>query len=171
MFSPETLWYCFHPDYGWQEPYLPNLSEFFHLYLLESEAQLLDHKLHLRLPGFQAQHLHWSALQTWATCCKECKVLWSLKTTFRYFNLKKVCVCVCVCVCFCTRVHTCEFIFGNYLFWTVSCVYNIYIFTYLLSCVWLGDLLDCSLPVSSVHGISQARILEWVAISFSRGSS
>ena len=31
--------------------------------------------------------------------------------------------------------------------------------------------LDCSPPGSSVHGISQARILEWVAISFSRGSS
>ena len=30
---------------------------------------------------------------------------------------------------------------------------------------------DCSLPGSSVHGILQARILEWVAISFSRGSS
>ena len=33
------------------------------------------------------------------------------------------------------------------------------------------DPMDCSLPGSSVHGISQARILEWVAISFSRGSS
>ena len=31
--------------------------------------------------------------------------------------------------------------------------------------------MDCSLPGSSVHGISQARRLEWVAISFSRGSS
>ena len=31
--------------------------------------------------------------------------------------------------------------------------------------------MDCSLPSSSVHGISQARMLEWVAISFSRGSS
>ena len=30
--------------------------------------------------------------------------------------------------------------------------------------------MDCSPPGSSVHGISQARILEWVAISFSRGS-
>ena len=30
---------------------------------------------------------------------------------------------------------------------------------------------DCSPPSSSVHGISEARILEWVAISFSRGSS
>ena len=31
--------------------------------------------------------------------------------------------------------------------------------------------MDCSPPASSVQGISQARILEWVAISFSRGSS
>ena len=34
----------------------------------------------------------------------------------------------------------------------------------------LCDPVDCSLPSSSVHGILQARILEWVAISFSRGS-
>ena len=33
------------------------------------------------------------------------------------------------------------------------------------------DRMDCSLPSSFVHGISQARILEWVAISFSTGSS
>ena len=33
------------------------------------------------------------------------------------------------------------------------------------------DPMDCSLPGSSIHGIFQARILEWVAISFSRGSS
>ena len=35
----------------------------------------------------------------------------------------------------------------------------------------LWDPVDCSLPGSSVHGILQARILEWVAIPFSRGSS
>ena len=35
----------------------------------------------------------------------------------------------------------------------------------------LCDPMDCSLPGSFVHGIFQARILEWVAISFSRGSS
>ena len=34
----------------------------------------------------------------------------------------------------------------------------------------LHDPMDCSSPGSSVHGIFQARILEWVAISFSRGS-
>ena len=35
----------------------------------------------------------------------------------------------------------------------------------------LCDLIDCSLPGSSVHGIPQARTLEWVAISHSRVSS
>ena len=37
-------------------------------------------------------------------------------------------------------------------------------------CQALCDPMDCSLPGSSVHGISQARIQEWVAISSSRGS-
>ena len=40
-----------------------------------------------------------------------------------------------------------------------------------LSCVWLCNPKNCSLPGSSAHGISQARILEWVAISFFGGSS
>ena len=39
------------------------------------------------------------------------------------------------------------------------------------SSLTLCDPMDCSPPGSSVHGILQARILEWVAISFSRGSS
>ena len=45
------------------------------------------------------------------------------------------------------------------------CVY------YSLSHVRLCDPIDCSPPDSSFHGILQARILEWVAIPFSRGSS
>ena len=55
---------------------------------------------------------------------------------------QSVCVCVCVCVRACTQ-----------------------------SCPTLCNSMDCSPPGSSVHGILQARILEWVAISFSRGSS
>ena len=39
------------------------------------------------------------------------------------------------------------------------------------SCLTLCDPMDCSPPGSSVHGILQARILEWVAIPFSRESS
>ena len=54
-------------------------------------------------------------------------------------------VCVCVCVCLCVLVAQ--------------------------SCLTLCDPVDCSPPGSSVQGILQARILEWVAISFSRGSS
>ena len=47
-------------------------------------------------------------------------------------------------------------------------------FTYELAaqlCLTLCNPMDYSLPGSSVYGISQARILEWVAIPFSRGSS
>ena len=39
------------------------------------------------------------------------------------------------------------------------------------SCLTLCGPVDCSLPGFSIHGILQARILEWVTISFSRGSS
>ena len=55
--------------------------------------------------------------------------------------LLSICVCVCVCAWFTSRV---------WIFVT---------------------LLDCSPPGSSVHGIFQARILKWVVISFSSGSS
>ena len=38
------------------------------------------------------------------------------------------------------------------------------------SCPTLSDPMDCSPPGSSVHGIFQARVLEWVAIAFSNGT-
>ena len=53
----------------------------------------------------------------------------------------KSCVCVCVCACSVTQL-----------------------------CTTLCDSIDCSPPVSSVHRISQAKILECVAISYSRKS-
>ena len=60
--------------------------------------------------------------------------------------------------------------FTNHIFplqLALWCVYG-----QLLSCVqFFATLMDCSSPGSSVHGIFQVRILEWVAISFSRGSS
>ena len=48
---------------------------------------------------------------------------------------------------------------------------NINVMLVTQSCPTLCHLMDCSPPDSSVHGILQARILEWVAIPFSRGSS
>ena len=46
-----------------------------------------------------------------------------------------------------------------------------YAYVYMLSCVRLCDPMDCSPPGSSVHGILQGGILQWVAIPFSRRSS
>ena len=39
------------------------------------------------------------------------------------------------------------------------------------SCLTLSDPMDCSLAGSSVHGIFQARVLEWGAIAFSEGEN
>ena len=62
--------------------------------------------------------------------------------TTSWFHLFQHGVCVCVCVC--VRAQP---------------------------CLTLCDPMDCSPPGSSVHGISQARILEWVAISNSATAS
>ena len=65
-----------------------------------------------------------------------------------------------------------------YTLYEVICVtysmmnYPLLVAVWSLSCVQLFcNLMDCSPPGSSVRGIFQAGILEWVAISFSRGSS
>ena len=50
-----------------------------------------------------------------------------------------------------------------YVFFLTTCMHA-------ESCLTLCDPMDCSPPGSSVHGILQARILEWAAISSSRGS-
>ena len=42
---------------------------------------------------------------------------------------------------------------------------------WVLQCLTLCNFMECSVPGSSIHGISQARILEWVATAFSKGSS
>ena len=79
--------------------------------------------------------------------------------------------------------------FWNGLMWklgTFKCFYSLLLFSKYLyiniwydlfwvspcaqSCPTLCDLTDCSPPGSSVHWISKARILEWVAVSCSRGS-
>ena len=61
--------------------------------------------------------------------------------------VKTNCVCVCVCVCVCMHVHARGHVQPT-----------------------LCNPMDCSPPGSSIHGIFQAKILGWVAISFSRGS-
>ena len=75
-----------------------------------------------------------------------------------------------------------SFIFTFFKKWILECIQSYNFSAYfsetkhcccrLVAESWLTlcDLMACSLPSSSVHGISQARILECVAISFSRGS-
>ena len=61
----------------------------------------------------------------------------------------------------------------NILIKFVAYLYNVYNLSVLVaqSCPTLCNPMDCSQPASSVHEILQARILKWVAIPFSRGSS
>ena len=51
------------------------------------------------------------------------------------------------------------------------CRMKVRVLVALFATVWLCNLMDCSLPDSSPHGILQARILNWVTIPFPRGSS
>ena len=90
----------------------------------------------------------WFSQQEWASRPKRQKIL----KTLRQQSLKearlplisgRMCECVCVCV------------------WT--CAHSV-----APPCQTLCDHMDFSSPGSSVHGISQARILVWVAISSSR---
>ena len=63
---------------------------------------------------------------------------------------------MCVCVCLCARAHV----------WAHVHAHIIAQF-----CLTLCNAMDGGPPGSSVHGNFQARILEWVAYPFSRGSS
>ena len=57
-------------------------------------------------------------------------------------------------------------------YWISSAIYYLlWVSEVTQLCPTLCDPMDCSLPGSSVHGILQARVVEWVAISFFRGSS
>ena len=55
--------------------------------------------------------------------------------------------------------------------WPTEMITSMRVCSIAQSCPTVCNPMDYSLPGSSVHGIFQARILEWVAISFSRGSS
>ena len=67
----------------------------------------------------------------------------------KYFRSQQILLCVCVC----TRMYVC------------ARMLNHSVISYFVTPM------DCSPPGSSVHGIFQVRILEWVAMAFSRGFS
>ena len=76
-------------------------------------------------------------------------------------------------------VHVYGIVYFFFLFWATTSyfpkLYHEWVSEWVSevaqSCLTLCDPIDCGPPGSSVHGILQARILEWVAISFSRKSS
>ena len=120
----------------------------------------------LQATGSQRVGHNWSELSTptlvqWSyfhlVCCKH-TVNISIKNTAKYCAHKR---------CF---VNTCSLLYqldfnSVYLSSWYMCVCLV-----AQSCLTLCDPLDCSPPDPSVHGIFQTRILEWVAISFSKGS-
>ena len=73
-----------------------------------------------------------------------------LLPNFPVYLLHPHCVCVCVCVSVCESVSVCVFVCAQ-------------------SCLSLCNPVDSSSPGLSIHGISKARILEWVTISYSWG--
>ena len=84
---------------------------------------------------------HWQILFSWTS-----KSLWTVTATMK---LKR-------CLPLRRKVMT-----------NLACVHE----KSLQSCLTLCDPMDCSLPGSSVHGILQARVLEWAAMPPSRGPS
>ena len=65
-----------------------------------------------------------------------------------------------------------RFPFSCVLKWTAALRFLKWMCTCVLSCVWLfATPLTVALPVSSVHGVLQAKVLQWITIPFSRGSS
>ena len=74
-------------------------------------------------------------------------------------------------VCFSTPPSKKKMTRNRWRPWTSMGVGGCFQWSWFSCCIQLLDAVDCSLPGSSICGISQARILDWVAISFCRGSS
>ena len=109
---------------------------------LKEEMATHSSVLAWRIPWIQ-EHGRIAKSQTWLNnnnMLTQCFAVRTRKLVSMVYWLRRVCVCVCVSAC----VHAC-------------------------SPSLMSDSLQCP-PASSVHGISQARIVEWVVISSSRGS-
>ena len=133
--------------------------------------------------------LQYSSLHACASVCVCVYIAVYMCVPVCVYMYSSLYVCACVCVCVYIYIYSslhvcacvCVYIYIAVYMCVPVCVY-IYIYScpYLVSfplCVFaqssltLCNTMDCSPPGSSVHGIFQARILEWGAISFSRDSS
>ena len=111
---------------------------------------LAEKSLKLQLDGLTCRREVWSGDCIWVlNLCLNVYVLVKViemgETTWCIYSTGTTIMCVCVCVCVCVLVTQ--------------------------SCPTLCNPTTCAPPDFSVHGILQARILEWTAFPFSRGSS
>ena len=119
------------------------------------------------MSGFKVQcplHMNFQVVnfQRWEYACQPLYVIWCkvLLHLSRYYTVwLKLSI---FCVCFLCTYYLCE---KHYKSITVHTYMNAQ------SCPTLCNPMDCGPPGSSVHGILQARIMEWVAMPSSRGSS
>ena len=123
-----------------------NRTKWWRRYWTERQTKKKKKKIHTHTYIYIFGQRNLAGYSPWG--CKESTRLSTHTHTHTY-----MCVCVCVCV---------------YIY--------IYIYTYIcvlshFNHVWLCDPMNYSLPGSCVHGILQVRILQWVAMPPSKGSS
>ena len=101
----------------------------------------------------------------------------SLSLSLSLYIYIYICICIYVCVCMYIYLGRIREWSGS---WKAFCkdfykilkiISILFCAKSLQSCTTVCNPMKCSLPGSSVHGILQARILKWVAMTFSRGSS
>ena len=93
-------------------------------------------------------------------------------SSFQYRYLRAlVSVCVCVCVHVRVHVHVCMHVCVHACMSMCACACACVCVLLLQSCPTFYNPMNCSPPASSVHEILQARILVWVTMPSSRGSS
>ena len=118
-------------------------------------------------PGSSVHGILWARILQWVTIsfsrgssltsdphCRQ--VLYHLSTR----EVHNVCMCVCVCVCVYVYIYM----------YIHICIHTSMRAKSLQLCSTLCDPMDCSLPGSSVHGLLQAGMLEWVAMPSYRGT-
>ena len=116
-------------------------------------------------PPLLSYHLYGDGLETHSI--PEVCLYWHIlkrnqKKILENFSFILILMIICTSLRSCGPTHL-----NCYTFVVILCVCPVKSFQ---SCPTLCKPMDCSSPGSSAHGILQARILEWVAIPFSRGS-
>ena len=126
-------------------------------------------KLPIRARTWGTQATHPTSLLTLSFSFLMCYIIGFLKKT-SVFEQRVLLLKVWNSGWSCTREDDCHKIGSQNIFRIINEI-KAYLCSVSQSCCIICTPVDCSPSGSSVHGISQARILEWVAISYSRGSS